>query len=69
MRVLRPEVSVSISQVIGMGVWVFYPVFLLSPLQCTVPALETVRGCVSLKKQKSRGKAVEVSLNSKEENS
>jgi hypothetical protein len=31
----------------------FYPVFLLSHLQCTVTALETVRGCVSLKKYKS----------------
>jgi hypothetical protein len=30
--------------------------------------LETVRGCVSLKKYKSQGKAVEVTVNSKEEN-
>jgi hypothetical protein len=30
---------------------------------------ETVRGCVSLKKQKSQGKDVEVTVNSKEENS
>ncbi len=29
---------------------------------------ETVRGCVSLKKKKSQGKAVEVTVNSKEEN-
>jgi hypothetical protein len=28
-----------------------------------------VRGCVSLKKYKSQGKAVEVTVNSKEENS
>jgi hypothetical protein len=33
---------------------------------CTV---ETVRGCVSLKKYKSQDKAVEVTVNSKEENS
>ncbi len=31
-------------------------------------ALETVRGCVSLKKYKSQGKAVEATVNSKEEN-
>jgi len=31
--------------------------------------LEAVRGCVSLKKYKSQGKAVEVTMNSKEENS
>jgi hypothetical protein len=47
---------------------VFYHVFLLCPLQCTV-TVETVRGCVSLKKQKSHGKAVEVTVNSKEEKS
>ncbi len=41
---------------------VFFQVFLLSPLQCT----ETVRGCVSSKKLKSQGKAVEVAVNSKE---
>ncbi len=34
-----------------------------------VRAVETVRGCMSLKKQKSQGKAVEVTSNSKEENS
>jgi hypothetical protein len=45
---------------------VFYQVFLISPLQCKV---ETVRGCVSLKKYKSQGKAVEVTVNSKDENS
>ncbi len=45
----------------------FYQVFLLSPLQ--YHTAETVRGCVSLKKQKSQGKAVEVTVNSKEENS
>jgi hypothetical protein len=47
-------------------VLVFFQVFLLSRLQCTV---ETVRGCVSLKKWKSQGKAVEVTANRKEENS
>ncbi len=30
---------------------------------------ETVRGCVSLKKYKYQGKAVEVTVNNKEENS
>ncbi len=35
------------------------------PFSCT----ETVRGCVSLKKLKSQGKAVAVIVNSKEENS
>ncbi len=44
---------------------VFYQEFLISSLQCTV---ETVRGGVSLKKYKSQGKAVEVTVNSKEEN-
>jgi hypothetical protein len=49
---------------------VFYQVFLLSRFQCTVTELlETVRGCVSLKKKKSQSKAVEVIVNSKEENS
>ncbi len=43
----------------------FYQVFLLSPLHCTV---ETVRGCVSLKKLKSSGKTAEVTVSSKEEN-
>jgi hypothetical protein len=47
----------------------FYQDFLLSPLQCTVTELETVRGCVSLKKYKSQGKAVEVAVNRKEKNS
>jgi hypothetical protein len=46
------------------GGMVFYQVILLSPLQCTV---ETVRGCVSLKKKNSQYKAVKVNLNSKEE--
>jgi hypothetical protein len=35
---------------------IFCQVFLLSPLHCTVT-------CMSLKKQKSQGKAVEVSVN------
>jgi hypothetical protein len=34
--------------------------FPLSPLQRTIRTLETVRGCVSLKKYKSQGKAVDV---------
>ncbi len=46
------------------GGMVFYQLILLSPLQCTV---ETVRGCVSLKKKNSQYKAVKVNLNSKEE--
>jgi hypothetical protein len=41
---------------------VFYQIFLLSALQCTV---ETARGCVSLKKKKTQGKAVEVTVYSK----
>jgi hypothetical protein len=49
---------------------VFYQVssFLFYSVQnnCTV---ETVRGCVSLKKKKFQGKAVEVTVNSEEENS
>jgi hypothetical protein len=45
---------------------VFYHVFLFSSFHCTV---ETVIGCVSLKKLKSQGKAVDVTVNSKEENS
>ncbi len=42
------------------GVW-FSMVFLLSPLQCTCSKFtgEIVRGCVSLKKYKSQGRAVE----------
>jgi hypothetical protein len=31
--------------------------------------VETIRGCVSLKKYKSQGKIVEVTVNTKEENS
>jgi hypothetical protein len=48
------------------GLYGFLSGFLLSPLQCTV---ETLKGCVSLKKFKSQGKAVELTVNSKEENS
>jgi hypothetical protein len=49
---------------------IFCQVLLLSPLQCTVTHfIETVRGCVSLKKRKYQFKAVEMTLNSKEENS
>ena len=51
------------------GGMVFYQDFLLSPLQCTVTELKTVRGCVSLKKLKYQGKAIEVAVNIKEENS
>jgi hypothetical protein len=50
------------------GGMVFYHVFLLCPLQCIVTE-ETVRGCVNLKKHKSHGKAVEVTVNNKEEKS
>jgi hypothetical protein len=46
----------------GLGLYQF---LLLSPLQCTV----TVRGCASLKKYTSQCKAVEVTVNNKEENS
>jgi hypothetical protein len=53
---------------------VFYQVFLLSPSQCAIhcniSTVETVRGCVSLKKKFiSQGKGVEVTVNSKEKNS
>jgi len=53
---------------------VFYQVFLLSPSQCAIhcniSTVETVRGCVSLKKKFiSQGKGVEVTVNSNEENS
>jgi hypothetical protein len=42
---------------------VFYQAFLLSPLQCSVMKCgQTVRGCVSLKKYKSQGKAVEFNV-------
>ncbi len=45
-------------------------VFFLSPLQSTVIELyKYVRGCVSLKTYKSQGKAVEMIVNNKEENS
>jgi hypothetical protein len=44
-------------------------IFLLSHLQCSVTELYTVRDCESLKKWKSEGKAVKVTMNSKEENS
>ncbi len=61
--------SVRISLTTGKGVW-FLSGF--PPFSYTVYSDwtgETVRGCVSLKKQKSQGKAVEVTVNSKEENS
>ncbi len=48
---------------------VFYQVFLLALLQCTVTDLyKYVRGCMSFKKQKSQGKIEELSVISKEEN-
>ncbi len=44
LRVLRVEVSVWISKTIGKGGgMVFYQVFLLSPLQCTVTELKKLR--------------------------
>jgi hypothetical protein len=48
---------------------VFYQVLLLSLLSEGTVETVTVRGCVRLKKYKSQGKAEEVTLNSKEENS
>ncbi len=59
------------------GGMVFYQVFLLSPLQCTVIESQKyvrgcmslnkyVRGCLSLKKYKSQGEAVYVTSNSKD---
>jgi hypothetical protein len=45
---------------------VFYQVFLLSPLQCTLTHCRN--GSLKLK-YKSHGKAVDVTLNRKEENS
>jgi hypothetical protein len=52
------------------GGMVFYQIFLLYPLSKVTENWtgETVGGYVSLKKQKSQGKAVEVTVNSKEEN-
>jgi hypothetical protein len=49
----------------GGGVLGFYQVFLLSTVQCTVTELKKLRG-VSLKKYKSKAKAVQVTVNSKE---
>jgi hypothetical protein len=66
MRVRILEVSVWISWKV---VWFsirFSSLLLYSVQQRTV---ETVTGCVSLKKWKSQGKAVEMTFNSKEENS
>jgi hypothetical protein len=65
MRVRILEVSIWISWKV---VWFsirFSSLLLYSVQQHTVA---TVRGCVSLKKYKSQGKAVEMTLNSKEEN-
>jgi hypothetical protein len=63
LRVPRLEVSECISFLNHReGVWfsIMFPPFSFT---------ETVRGCVSLKKQKSQGKAVAVIVNRKEENS
>jgi hypothetical protein len=47
---------------------VFYQVFLLSPLQCTVAELyRNGNSLRDLKKYKCQGTAVEVTVNSKEE--
>ncbi len=51
------------------GGMVFYQLFLLSPLQCTVTVRNRKKLCVCVKKLKSQGKAVEMTVNSKEENS
>ncbi len=51
------------------GGMVFDKVFFLSPLQCTVTELEPLIGWKSLEKYKSQGKAEELTVNSKEENS
>jgi hypothetical protein len=59
LRVLRLEVSLWIREG-GYGFLSGFP-----PFSCT----EAVRGCVSLKKYKSQGKAVEITGNNKEENS
>ncbi len=51
------------------GGMVFCNLFLLSPLQCTVIELwKYARGCVCVKKQKSQGKAVEETVNSRRNN-
>jgi hypothetical protein len=52
------------SQIIGKVVWLsIFPPFFLTV--CNNLTVETVRGCVSLKKFKSQGKAVEVTMNRK----
>jgi hypothetical protein len=66
LRVLRLEVSVLISYTLGKGVWFF---FLLSPLQCTVTHYRNCKRLHEFEKYKSQGKAVEVTVNSKEKNS
>jgi hypothetical protein len=48
---------------------IFYQGFLLSPLKCTVTHCRNCKRLRELKQHKSQGKAVEVTLNSKEENS
>jgi hypothetical protein len=69
--VFRLEVSVRISEIIGKGVWfsIRFSSFLLYSVLYSNGAVETVKGCLSLKKYKSLGKATEVTVNSKEENS
>jgi hypothetical protein len=69
-RVLRLEVSAWFSYTIEKGVGVVFIRFSSFLLYSVHKRdVETVRGCVSLKKKKSQGKAVEATLNSKEENS
>jgi hypothetical protein len=51
------------------GGYVGFPPFSFSETVRGCVSSETVRGCVSLKKCKSQGKAVEVAVNNKEENS
>jgi hypothetical protein len=62
LRVLRPEVSGGFLKSYGRGYGFLsgFPSFSYT---------ETLRGCASLKKLKSQGKAVEVTVNDKEENS
>jgi hypothetical protein len=71
LRVLRLEVSIWISflkpQGRGHGFLSGFPPFSLTVYNNWT--VETVRGCMSLKKYKLQGKAVEMTVKSKEENS
>jgi hypothetical protein len=51
------------------GGGVLYQFFLLSPLQCTVTLCRNCKRLREFEELKSQWKAVEVTLNSKEENS